>query len=90
MQRVTANQLASQLKVEYVVAASLLKLAVSTGQGKEVGKVKTSLSGKGKPSTVYEIPETLTISLSPVSAPAETTEGNEPLTLPEAPQSEAA
>lgn len=88
--QVTANQLAKQLGVEYVVAASLLKLVVSTGQGKEVGKVKTSLSGKGKPSTVYEIPDTLTISLTSGAAPAETPVVNEPLTLPEAPQAEAA
>lgn len=83
--QVTANQLAKQMGVEYVVAASLLKLAVSTGQGKEVGKVKTSLTGKGKPSTVYEIPETLTISLK-ASAPVV----DEPLTLPQEPQAAAA
>jgi hypothetical protein len=82
--QVTANQLAKQLGVEYVVAASLLKLAVSTGQGEEAGKLKTSLTGKGKPSTVYEVPDVLTISLT-ASAPV-----SEPLTLPQEPQSEAA
>jgi len=58
-----------QLGVDYVVAASLLKLAVATGQGKEAGKIKTSLTGKGKPSTVYEVNDTLTISLTAL-APA--------------------
>jgi hypothetical protein len=82
--KVTANQLAKQLGVDYVVAASLLKLAVATGQGKEDGKVKTSLTGKGKPSTVYEVNDTLTISLT-ASAPA-----TEPLTLPQEPQAAAA
>jgi len=64
VERVTAIQLAQRLGVDYVVAASLLKLMVSKGVAKEVGKVKTSLSGKGKPSTVYEIPGEFTLSLS--------------------------
>jgi len=65
MRKVTVNQLAAQLGVEYVVAASLLKLLVSQGAATEAGKIKTSLSGKGKPSTVYEIPDTFTLNLNP-------------------------
>jgi hypothetical protein len=64
VERVTAIQLAQRLGVDYVVAASLLKLMVSKGEAKEVGKVKTSLSGKGKPSTVYEIPGEFKLTLS--------------------------
>lgn len=64
MDKVTAIQLAERLGVDYVVASSLLKLMVSRGAAKEVGKIKTSLTGKGKPSTVYEIPSEFTLSLS--------------------------
>ena len=63
MLQVTAKQLATRLGVDYVTAASLLKLAVATGQGREHSKIKTSLTGKGKPSTVYEVNETLNFSL---------------------------
>lgn len=64
MDKVTAIQLAERLGVDYVVASSLLKLMVSRGVAREVGKIKTSLTGKGKPSTVYEIPGEFTLSLS--------------------------
>ncbi len=64
MDKVTAIQLAERLGVDYVVASSLLKLMVSRGEAKEVGKIKTSLTGKGKPSTVYEIPGEFKLSLS--------------------------
>lgn len=60
--RVTVSSLATQLGVDYGVANSLLKYMQLKGVAKEVDKVKTS--GKGKPSTVYEIPETFTIDLS--------------------------
>ena len=65
MERVTVIQLAERLDVDYVVAASLLKLMVSRGVAKEAGKIKTSATGKGKPSTLYEIPGEFKLSLSP-------------------------
>lgn len=70
MDKVTAIQLAQRLGVDYVVAASLLKLMVSKGVAKEAGKIKTSLTGKGKPSTLYEIPSEFTLSLSPPAVQA--------------------
>jgi len=69
--QVTAKQLAAKLSLDYVAAASLLKLSVATGQGREHSKIKTSLSGKGKPSTVYEVNEILTFSLTQPTQPAQ-------------------
>jgi len=62
--KVTANELALKLNASYAISASILKLAVATGQAVEVGKVQTSSTGKGKPSTVYDINDTLTFSLN--------------------------
>ena len=60
--KVTVGQLAERLGVEYAVAANLVKLIVSTGQGKEAGKV--DMGGKtGKPAVIYELPDVFTISL---------------------------
>lgn len=70
MEKVTAIQLAQRLGVDYVVAASLLKLLVSKGLAREAGKIKTSLTGKGKPSTLYEIPGEFTLSLNPPAVQA--------------------
>lgn len=70
MEKVTAIQLAQRLGVDYVVAASLLKLLVSKGLAREAGKIKTSLTGKGKPSTLYEIPGKFTLSLNPPAVQA--------------------
>lgn len=62
--KVTVKELQKKTGLDYVTAASVLKLAVLTGQGTEAGKIKTSLTGKGKPSTVYEVPDTLTFDLT--------------------------
>ena len=62
MVRVTVGDLMEQLGVEYAVAGALVKLMVSKGQGKEVGKRPTA-TGKGKPATIYELNETFTLSL---------------------------
>lgn len=63
MLQLTVKQLQERLGVDYPVAANLAKLAVATGQGKEAGKVDMQ-GAKGKPAVIYELPETLTISLA--------------------------
>jgi len=61
--RVSVNQLAKRMGIDYVLASSILKLSLLMGFGKEVGKIK-SITGKGKASTVYEVPDHITIDLS--------------------------
>lgn len=51
---VTAGELADRLGVEYATATAVIKLMVMTKQAKELGK-RPSRTGKGKPSTVYEL-----------------------------------
>ena len=58
--QVTVNDLAKRLGVDYPVASALLKLMVNEGAASEVGKRPNS-TGKGKPSTIFEIPESFTI-----------------------------
>jgi hypothetical protein len=60
----TAKELATNLGVEYGVAAAILKLGVAQGHVQLVGYVKTSASGKGKPSAQYEVPDTLTFNMT--------------------------
>ena len=62
MLRLTIGQLADQLKVEYAVASSLVKLIIASGKGREVGKVDMQ-GKKGKPSSIYELPEVFTLNL---------------------------
>lgn len=62
--KMTVNQLADILGVEYIVASSFVKLLEVKGLANVVGKVKPkNLTGRGKPSTVYEIPKQVTISI---------------------------
>jgi hypothetical protein len=61
--QVTTKQLAQKLKMDYLLVSNLLKLALHMGLVTEVGKVKTSLTGKGKPATVFEVPDSLTFNL---------------------------
>jgi Mn-dependent DtxR family transcriptional regulator len=63
MIRVTVKSLAAKLQVEYPTASALIKLMESKGQAKEVGK-RPNLTGKGKPSVIYEIPESFEISFA--------------------------
>ena len=56
----SVKELAAQLKVDYAVAQGVIKFLESQGQATVVEKRK-SASGKGKPSNIYEIPETVTI-----------------------------
>ena len=62
MIQVTAKQLGERLGVEYAVAANLAKLIVSSGQGREFGKVDMH-GAKGKPAVIYELPDVFTLSL---------------------------
>ena len=68
MKTFTVNSLATLLGVEYAVAGSIIKVIVATGQGMENGKVKTSLTGKGKPSTTYSLPDQFTLDLTGAAA----------------------
>lgn len=71
--RITAKKLAERLDVEYGVAAALIKLMVAQGVGKEVGKEPSiSSTGRGKPSTIYELPSEYTINLMPREAQVQT------------------
>lgn len=65
--KVTATELAEKMGVEYAVAANFLKLLVAQNVAKEVEKRRTA-SGKGKPSTVYELPsDSVTVTLGKVA-----------------------
>lgn len=69
--QVTVKQLAARLNVEYPTAAALIKLMIAKGVAKEVGKqASVSTTGKGKPSTIYEVPQEFTVSLMPSQANA--------------------
>lgn len=59
---VSTKQLAEKMDIDYPVAAALIKLIVKAGKGKELRKVPAA-GGKGKPTTIYELPETVTITL---------------------------
>lgn len=60
--KVTASELAEQIGVDYPTAANLAKLMVARGQGVESAK-RPSATGKGKPSTVYELNTVFTLNL---------------------------
>lgn len=57
---ITVNALAKKLDVDYATAGALVKLMEAQGVCKKVGQ-QPAASGKGKPSTIYEIPATYTI-----------------------------
>lgn len=57
---ITVKALASKLDVDYATAGALVKLMEAQGVAKKVGQ-QPAASGKGKPSTIYEIPPTWTI-----------------------------
>lgn len=62
--RYTAKQFAQKMNIDYLTASILLKAAVATSQARQVDKIKTSLTGKGKPSTVYEVPDVLSFQVN--------------------------
>lgn len=62
--KMTVNQLADILGVEYAIASSFIKLLELRGLATAVGKQKPfSASGRGKPSTIFEIPRSVEISI---------------------------
>jgi hypothetical protein len=58
----TINQLSEALKCDYAVASSLVKIMVAQGVCKTAGKVAVE-GKKGKPSTLYDVPATFSLSL---------------------------
>lgn len=57
------KQIAERLGVSYVVAAGLVKYLMQTGRAKLADKVKHP-SGKGKPTAVYELADSVVLDLS--------------------------
>lgn len=60
-QRVTTQELADRLGVDYLVANTLLRLLESQGKAKHVDTVRTAARGRGK--KVYEVPSRVTLRL---------------------------
>ena len=70
MTRLDTKQFAEVLDVSYVVAAGLVKHLVSTGQATLVEKRKSEKTDKnpaglGKPTRIYEVADSVTLSLLP-------------------------
>lgn len=63
MARLDTKQVADRLGVSYVVAAGLVKHLVATGQATLVEKRKHE-SGMGKPTRIYELADTVNLSLT--------------------------
>ena len=61
--QMTIGDIEKKLKIEYATASALVKLMEMTGAAHAVGK-RPPLSGKGKPSTIYEVPTTFSINLT--------------------------
>lgn len=59
----TIGDLATKLKVEYITAASIIKVMEAQGKAKKIGS-KPTATGKGKPSSVYELESVLTLQLA--------------------------
>lgn len=54
---------------DYIGAGIFLKVLCEKGVAKEVDRINTSKSGKGRKSVVYEVPETFTLNVAaPVAA----------------------
>lgn len=58
----TVNEFAASMNVDYGTANSLLKFLVSRNLAKELGK--RAAASRGKPSTIYEVPEQVTLNFS--------------------------
>lgn len=62
--KMTVNQLADILGVEYAVASSFIKLLELRELATVVGKQKPkNLTGRGKPSIIYDIPKSVEIKI---------------------------
>ena len=57
---VSKKELAKKYKMDYISAQGLVSFLVATGKAKLVAKRK-SLSGKGKPTEIFEIPTVVTL-----------------------------
>jgi hypothetical protein len=58
----TTQEFADRIGVEYLTAAGALRFLKELGIAHEAGKRKTA-TGRGKPSTVYSVPLTVTLNL---------------------------
>ena len=58
----TTNKFAEKHGVDYAVAAGAIKFLIAKGVAKQTG-TEPNPAGRGKGSSVFEIPETVTISL---------------------------
>ena len=61
--RVTVKQLAEQNKLKYTEASGLMNVLVSKGHAKKVDVIPNH-TGRGRGSTVFEVPEQVTINLA--------------------------
>jgi predicted ArsR family transcriptional regulator len=63
--KMTVNQLADVLGVEYIVASSLIKLLELRGlvTQEAVKQKPKNATGRGKPSTIYNIPKVVELNL---------------------------
>jgi predicted ArsR family transcriptional regulator len=68
--KITAKEVAEHLGIDYVVASGLMTALVDKGIAKHVENRKHA-SGKGKPTRVFEVNQTITLELfsTPKAAP---------------------
>lgn len=59
----TTQEFADQVGVDYLTASGILRFLKETGVAKEVEK-RPAKGGRGKPSSVYEVPLTVTLDFS--------------------------
>ena len=60
--KITAKEVAEHLGIDYVVASGLMTALVDKGIAKHVENRKHA-SGKGKPTRVFEVSQTITLEL---------------------------
>ncbi len=65
MRQVTVTQLATELGVDYPTANAIIKLVKAEKIG---SKPAANAKGKGKPSTLYQIPDSYTLNLGKPAA----------------------
>lgn len=62
--KMTAKMLAAKLGLDYVGAKAFITVGEMMGAIKVAGSVHTSETGKGKPSVLYDIPDSFTVNFS--------------------------
>lgn len=89
MAKYTVREFCTSLGLEttgadYIGAGIFLKVLCEKGVAKEVDRINTSKSGKGRKSVVYDVPETFTLNVAaPVAAaPVEKVEEVQPVEEP--------